>query len=137
MKKTRNFPGNVRDFSLWFTIILIGSFILSLGFSGESLLLIFYTEGQGIVVDRMNRSGAGSGLWIKVEDGTETRVPPSVWDVIHEGDFMLKKRFSFLYQINKKEHNAFLSMTKVFFIIWGVLFVLYVIGLLYRDAQEK
>ncbi len=137
MKNARNVSKKVKDLSLFFIMMLIVSFLLSLVLSGESLILIFYTEGQGIVVDRMNKSGAGSGLWIKVTDGTETRIPPSLWNNVHRGDFLLKKRFSFFYQINEETYNAFLYMVKVLLIVWGILFVLYVIGLLYNGAQER
>jgi len=137
MRNTRNFSQDVKNLRLWFVIILIGSGLLSLALSGETLLLIFYTEGQGIVVNKMNRSGAGSGLWITVEDGTETRIPFSLWDTIDKGDFLLKKRFSYIYQINEKDYNSFLSMMKGVLIIWGVLFVLYLIGFLHKGLQHE
>ena len=138
MKRTHHFSKNVKNAGIWFMLILTITIVFFLLSSGESLLLAFYAEGQGVIVNKMNRSGPGSGLFVRVDDGTEIRVTPSIlWERMEGGDFLLKKRFSFTYQLNEEKHNAFFSITKTFLIIWSILFVLYVIGLLHKTAQEK
>lgn len=138
MKKTHTLSRDAKNISIWFAFILLLTAILLLISSVEPLLLIFFTEGEGIVVDKMNRSGPGSGLFVKVDNGTEVRIPPSLlWEHIVEGNFLIKKRFSFFYKIDAEEHNAFLYMMNNSLMMWGVLLFLDIVGIFYRNRNSQ
>jgi hypothetical protein len=101
------------------------------------MILTFYSEGQGIIVHTIYRSGENTGLFVKLKDGTEVQIfTLRLWQKMKEGDFLSKKRFSFIYQLNEEKYNAFFSMMKTFFILWGILLVLYIVGLLYTGVQK-
>ncbi len=95
-------------------------------------IFAFTAEGKGMIVEKINRRGFHSGLFVEVEDGIEIQIPPTaIWDKVHRGDHIIKKKYSFIYQVNQVKYNAIMFMmrsalgTTLFFMFFGLLIYLF------------
>ena len=91
--------------------------------------------GTGVVKATSNRGGhvkdaegntLKSGLFAQLDDGTEIDIQ-GIWDVVKNGDYIEKSKWSFIYKVNGKKINVFSSLlisnlkgTGIAFIVFSV-----------------
>ena len=103
-------------------LFVVGGTFIGVGIANlcANAIPLFWTmEGEGRVVQKINRSGENSGLWVKFEDGTEIRFPPTqLWENVHLRDYIRKKKYSAIYTINNVEHNMFIYLVQTWLSQW-------------------
>ncbi len=84
--------------------------------------------GEGVVVKRMYRAGLRKGVWVQLEDGTEIPLPGTsteLRDVVKEGDYIIKKQYSFMYQVNEQDYNTLIDMVFYVLVTWLFLSIMF------------
>ncbi len=99
---------------------------------------VLKTEGTGMIEKLVNRGGHGrddrgnrlpSGLFARLDDGTEIQIPPtSLWHDLKRGDHISKRQWSFVYVVNGTKHHGVTHAASFALVLAGIGFALWTSG---------